>query len=289
MELPQIGKHCQLEGCHTLDFLPIRCSLCQHTFCGDHRLPSSHHCSQWQQQTTVCDVCDQLVKVPDNLQLEEALKQHKASNCGVNSVPKINRQCGVKGCFDIDPRVGPVHCSGCDKDYCLNHRHPSSHQCSSISLEETRTREKKLATQALLAKTFATEPKQKITKRVPAQGKNGGMVELMKIKSKAKGVTSVPATSRIYLYIQCPQEANMDSLTMYFDKKHSVGRVLDFIADTCQVNNQNHVLAASDPQRLELYQCPDMRLLDKSLPLEKALKNLDTILLERQGCLSIDE
>ncbi|KAI8380614.1 hypothetical protein EDC96DRAFT_433834, partial [Choanephora cucurbitarum] len=55
----------------------------------------------------------------------------------------------------------------------------------------------------------------------------------------------------------------------------------------CQINNQNHQLVASDPQRLELYQCPDMKVLDKSLPLEKVLKNLDTILLERQG--SLDE
>lgn len=32
-----------------------------------------------------------------------------------------------------------------------------------------------------------------------------------------------------------------------------------------------------------------MTILDKSEPLEKALKNLDTVLLERQGAVSMEE
>lgn len=32
MELPQIGKNCQLANCNSLDFLPVACPLCQQTF-----------------------------------------------------------------------------------------------------------------------------------------------------------------------------------------------------------------------------------------------------------------
>ncbi|KAL0573874.1 hypothetical protein ABG067_009178, partial [Albugo candida] len=64
---------------------------------------------------------------------------------------------------------------------------------------------------------------------------------------------------------------------------------LDMIADICKVNNKNNTLPPSDPQRLELYKCPEMIVLEKSEPLEKVLKNLDTLLLERQGSVSVEE
>jgi hypothetical protein len=44
------------------------------------------------------------------------------------------------------------------------------------------------------------------------------MVELMKIKSQAKGSASVPAASRIYIYVQGPKESKVESQSMYFDK-----------------------------------------------------------------------
>lgn len=44
------------------------------------------------------------------------------------------------------------------------------------------------------------------------------MVELMKIKSQAKGSASVPATSRIYIYVQGPKESKVESQSVYFDK-----------------------------------------------------------------------
>ncbi|KAF1800279.1 hypothetical protein V8B55DRAFT_1545979 [Mucor lusitanicus] len=302
MELPQIGKNCQLDGCNSLDFLPVACPLCHQTFCGDHRLPSNHKCSHWNQVTkdlVQCDDCQQLIQAPKDakLGLEQALEQHKQSKCHLylyppsNTIKKIDRQCTVKGCRDIDPRIGPVHCNGCDQDFCLKHRHPASHSCQSLDTDEQRKMERKLAAQEKVAKTFTSQPtkKRKVITSVPVRSKNGGMVELMKIKSQAKGSPSVPAASRIYIYVQGPKESKVDSQSVYFDKKNSVGKALDLIADICKVNNKNNTLPPSDPERLELYKCPDMTILDKSEPLEKALKNLDTVLLERQGAVSMEE
>ncbi|KAI8082668.1 uncharacterized protein B0P05DRAFT_537948 [Gilbertella persicaria] len=260
MELPQVGRHCQLDGCHALDFLPVSCPLCQHTFCGDHRLPLDHHCSQWacvDKQLVQCNICQQLVKAPENASLspEKALEKHVESRCSLYlyspTNKKVNDRCNVDKCFDIDPRVGPVHCDGCNRDFCLRHRHPSSHGCQSLETDEKRKLERKLAAQEKLSKTFPMEAmnkKRKVIQSVLVKSKSGGMVELMKMKSQAKGTGSVPAASRIYLYIQCPKESKFDSLPMYFDKKNSVGKALDMIADMCQVNNKNNTLPSTDPQ-----------------------------------------
>ncbi|CEP13158.1 hypothetical protein [Parasitella parasitica] len=284
------------------DFLPVACPLCHLTFCGDHRLPLEHKCSQWTQASkdvVQCSECQHLIQSPihEKLTQEQALEKHKKSKCQLylypphNNISKIDRQCTVKGCRDIDPRVGPVHCNGCDQDFCLKHRHPASHGCQSLDTEEQRKIDRRLAAQEKLAKTFVPQPpkKRKIITAVPVKSKNGGMVELMKIKSQAKGSANVPASSRIYIYVQGPKESKVELQSVYFDKKNSVGKALDAIADMCKVNNKNNTISPSDPERLELYKCPDMALLNKSDPLEKALKNLDTVLLERQGSLSVEE
>ncbi|KAI8051830.1 hypothetical protein BDF21DRAFT_432197 [Thamnidium elegans] len=295
MELPQIGRHCQLDSCRALDFLPVACPLCQNTFCGKHKLPLDHACSQWSsvdKQLIQCDICQQLIKAPETEKLttEASLIKHKESNCKLylypaNDTPKMNRQCAIKGCKDIDPRVGPVHCDGCDQDFCLRHRHPSSHICKSLIEDEQKKMNRKVAAQEKVAKTFSytSEPKRQKIKSVPVKSKNGGMVELMKMKSQAKGSASVPTASRMYLYVQCPNGSTLESQSVYFDKKNTVGRALDMIADLCKVNNKNNILSANDPDRLELYKCPDMTILNKSSSLEDVLKSLDTVLLERQG------
>lgn len=60
--------------------------------------------------------------------------------------------------------------------------------------------------------------KQKIIKPIPAKSKKGSIVELMKMRTQAKGDSSIPPASRIYLYVQCPKTSNMDTLSVFFDK-----------------------------------------------------------------------
>ncbi|EIE87840.1 hypothetical protein RO3G_12551 [Rhizopus delemar RA 99-880] len=50
----------------------------------------------------------------------------------------------------------------------------------------------------------------------------------------------------------------------------------------CNITNRNNMISAADPERLYLYKCPEMTVIDNSMILEKAVKDLDTILLERQ-------
>lgn len=38
------------------------------------------------------------------------------------------------------------------------------------------------------------------------------------MRTQAKGDSSIPPASRIYLYVQCPKTSNMDTLSVFFDK-----------------------------------------------------------------------
>lgn len=87
--------------------------------------------------------------------------------------------------------------------------------------DEQRKLDRKAAAQEKIAKTFTpahSVPKKRKLKAVPVKSRNGGMVELMKIKSQAKGPANVPAASRIYIYVQCPKESKIESQSLYFDK-----------------------------------------------------------------------
>ncbi|KAI8987507.1 hypothetical protein BDF20DRAFT_270494 [Mycotypha africana] len=319
MELPQIGKHCQFDSCQVLDFLPVACPFCEQIFCGNHRLPINHRCSQWKcvdKQLIQCDVCSQLVTTDNSsnrngseiassdirqLSSEEALKKHKLSGCRLllyktTMNNKNSRSCAVDKCQDIDPHVGPVQCDGCDRNFCLRHRHPASHACPSLKNREDRKLQRNLAAQEKLANTFVpntvsgrktTTPgsvSQKINSTTTKK-KSSSMVELMKIKAQAKGNPSIPPALRIYLYVQYPEETQLKEAPMYFDKKNTIGKTLDQIADFCNLINKNNLLSSTDSMRLELYKCcPESVLLqDKSQTLENALQNLETICLERLG------
>lgn len=69
MEFPSVGAHCDAPSCQSLDFLPYRCTFCQHTFCSPHRLPADHACTNWSMEShansvQVCPLCEQLILTP---------------------------------------------------------------------------------------------------------------------------------------------------------------------------------------------------------------------------------
>ncbi|KAG0194244.1 AN1-type zinc finger protein 1 [Apophysomyces sp. BC1034] len=166
--------------------------------------------------------------------------------------------------------------------YVIWHRYPSSHACQSLNARDERKEQRRLAAQETIKKTFkpAATTTTSTAKRKTAS-KTSSIVELMKAKAKAKGNTSIPMASRLYLNVQFPKESNIASAPMFFDKTSSIGKVLDTIADACSIKNLNHCLPAEDGQRLDLYS-EDMTLLEKSQSLAKILSNLDTIILERK-------
>ncbi|KAI8992212.1 hypothetical protein BDB01DRAFT_777510 [Pilobolus umbonatus] len=248
MELPEVGKHCEYSGCHKLDFLSIVCPLCQNTYCGDHRLPIHHQCVEWtntDKQLIECPACQQLIY--SQLSPQETLNRHIQSKCTLyvcSNTPKMDRKCAVDGCYEVDPRVGSVQCNQCNNKYCLKHRYPA-HDCLTMDMKS----ERKNAAEQKITKIFGDRPSA-VTKPVKPRVMTpmARKVEMMKIKSKAKGLSSIPQASRIYLNIQPPKESNMATQPVYLDKTMTVGRALDVISDVCKITNNNHMLATSDPK-----------------------------------------
>ncbi|KAI8099891.1 uncharacterized protein BX664DRAFT_322341 [Halteromyces radiatus] len=297
MELPQVGRHCSLSSCNSLDFLPITCPFCENTFCGDHRLPSSHRCSSWSndKQVSLCTQCQKLIYM-ESLSPEDTLTQHISSECKLYLFPPAKMsssaklECAVDRCHELDPRIGPAHCTACDRDFCLKHRYQTTHQCPALLIDPKE--ERKLAAQEKLAKTYKhTTTTTRSSSSSNLKRKVNPVVEMMKIKAKAKGLASVPMASRLYLYIKFPEDANLSQLEqpMYLDKYNRVGKTLDMLATYGRVKNQNHLLSADNDQRLGLYiedQEGNLRLLDTSRTLEASVEQMNTLVLKRKRILS---
>lgn len=106
MEFPETGKHCSVEDCKLLDFLPFHCQHCKAVFCKEHFHMTSHECS----------------KVED---VQPSLKKSE------------NYLCSKKFCKEMSPVSMP--CSKCKLHFCITHRH---HGCWVFGVDETEVTQK---------------------------------------------------------------------------------------------------------------------------------------------------
>eukprot|EP01087_Luapelamoeba_hula_P023318 TRINITY_DN854_c3_g1_i1.p1 TRINITY_DN854_c3_g1~~TRINITY_DN854_c3_g1_i1.p1 ORF type:complete len:199 (-),score=31.28 TRINITY_DN854_c3_g1_i1:69-665(-) len=143
MEFPEVGKRCDLMGCRQLDFLPFHCSCCSGIFCLEHRTHAGHKCPSVgssplfvDKVATVCPKCDESVTVLPNEDPEVKIQMHIADGCKSVQKERIKQnKCARRGC-----RVSqliPINCNKCRHQYCLKHRHPLDHQCSSMTTTPT--------------------------------------------------------------------------------------------------------------------------------------------------------
>lgn len=94
----EIGKHCEENSCHQLDFLPIKCSHCGKTFCKIHSSTAGHKCENF----------------------SETIKTFK------KFVPPETTKCFMEKC----DKVVMTKCPICQLDFCLDHRLEIDHKCS---------------------------------------------------------------------------------------------------------------------------------------------------------------
>ena len=45
-----VGDQCSAQYCNLIDFLPFKCQHCEHKFCGEHYLPTSHNCEKYDER-----------------------------------------------------------------------------------------------------------------------------------------------------------------------------------------------------------------------------------------------
>ncbi|XP_058966436.1 AN1-type zinc finger protein 1 isoform X1 [Pocillopora verrucosa] len=235
-EFPDFGKQCDVEICKQLDFLPFICNGCSGTFCLEHRSKSSHNCT----------VDDQKFK----------------GDPSKTSVSNGFLECSLNECNSRE--LVPVLCEHCHKNYCLRHRHQVDHQCPGLPQKQPRvTPEQRI--QQIIGKDLCKEKKGRGGVRNESRA---AKVALMKMKMKATGDGSIPQVcqeERIYLRVLMPLGNKEREYPMYFSKYWTVGKVIDKIAVTARLKNDNNKAVA---KKLRLFHGSSGDVLDLQNPLE---------------------
>ena len=102
-ELYKLGRHCALDSCHRLDFLPFECDRCHHSFCLDHRTPHTHSCT---------------APAPPEPQPASLAKLSHMNP----------HRCSESACRRRELTAN--HCRNCGLNFCLAHRFPTQHTCN---------------------------------------------------------------------------------------------------------------------------------------------------------------
>ncbi|GAB6032619.1 AN1-type zinc finger protein 2A [Chamberlinius hualienensis] len=139
MEFPHLGKHCSESSCNRLDFLPVKCDSCYKVFCISHMLYNQHKCEAAYKkdvQVPVCPLCNKPIpvnkgEIPD-IKVGEHMDDYCQSDPAKQRRIYVNR-CSVKSCKTKE--LIKVTCSTCNQNFCLKHRHPESHSCQKVSIQ----------------------------------------------------------------------------------------------------------------------------------------------------------
>ena len=148
MEMPHIGKHCQLKSCNKLDYLPFNCKHCRLSFCLDHWKPEGHICSEIKksQEITLQQINSQANNSQagnsqaGNSQVENSQPSISQINTtgltnitSTNSKPdkpkkkKKQNPCNLPNCSGYN--LVKMGCGECGINFCVKHRFPEEHEC----------------------------------------------------------------------------------------------------------------------------------------------------------------
>ena len=121
-------------------------------------------------------------------------------------------------------------------------------------------------------------------KKKESLNKTAHIVQLMRLKGKAVGSKGIPVTDRVYFLMYPPLTALQKSKAVFVAKQWSIGRVIDSVADLCNVPNRNNQTAAT---KLRLFHhrdgqmlCTEMEIKLDQLLSEGSVMDGETLVLE---------
>ena len=273
-----VGKHCQYDYCNQLDFLPFYCQSCKKTFCLDHRTESSHKCTNagaWAERRRQA----QLQK--------HSLGEGKRMKDFVSEKPCASPQCkSVIG----TSLVPGVHCSNCNRDYCLKHRLKEDHNCKNlvpIGARPTQFDATEKARSALdKLKAWGAAKKEQAGRALPKAKPTSTAARLVAVnnlKKTAKGDEKLAPEKRVYLYVEAEAETTVAKIPkgqFYYSKDWVIGRVLDAAAKSLQVQNVNNQ-SANEKDKLRVFHVEGGRVLEFNEKVGSALVSGNTVVLLR--------
>ncbi|XP_066199265.1 AN1-type zinc finger protein 2A [Saccopteryx leptura] len=133
MEFPDLGKHCSEKTCKQLDFLPLKCDVCEQDFCKDHFTYAAHKCPfafKKDVQVPVCPLCNTPIPVKRGEIPDVVVSEHIDRDCKYSPGKKekiFTYRCSKEGCKKRE--MLPVACDQCRDNFCIRHRHPLDHRC----------------------------------------------------------------------------------------------------------------------------------------------------------------
>ncbi|OAL47855.1 hypothetical protein IQ07DRAFT_514777 [Pyrenochaeta sp. DS3sAY3a] len=287
-DLEAIGAHCQLEYCHVLDFLPFKCQSCKGTFCLDHRTETAHKCTNegaWARART----------------------QRSNANLTFPAKPTLHthdQQCSDPSCKTLinTGLVPGVHCTRCNRGYCLKHRMEEDHNCKNLipigARPKNQIQERGQSALTKLKLWAENKRKEDAKRRASAPKKTGflglgkssssspaasAQAEINKLKRQAKGEASVPMDKRLYLHVEASADttkAKYPTDDFYYNADWTVGRVLDMAAKSLQVQNVNN-RGGGEEEKLRVFHVEGGKLLKFSEKLGAHCKTGDMIVLLR--------
>ncbi|KAI0411198.1 AN1-like zinc finger protein [Xylaria grammica] len=271
-----IGKHCQLDYCNQLDFLPFFCQSCKKTFCLDHRTEDSHKCENkggW----------------------AERRRQAQLARPAAGEGKRMRDYVSQKPCAAIDCKttigtslVPGVHCANCNHDYCLKHRLREEHDCHNKVPIGARPRDVAEQTKLAFAKlrAWGSAKKDQASRALPKAKPTSASTRLIAVnnlKKTAKGDTKLPPEKRVYVYVEAEAEtttAKNYKGEFFYSKDWVIGRVLDAAAKSLQVENVNNQ-SEQERDKLRVFHVEGGRVLEFNEKVGSALVSGNTIVLLR--------
>ncbi|PKU72167.1 zinc finger AN1 and C2H2 domain-containing stress-associated protein 16 [Dendrobium catenatum] len=140
--LPSLGKHCCVEDCKLIDFLPFNCDRCNQVFCLQHKSYTKHPCpltNQIDVTVLICPLCAQRVHLHPNEDPNITWDIHVNCECDPSNYQNATKKklCPVPGCKEPLAFSNTIRCKDCTLEHCLRHRFALDHECSGPKKSET--------------------------------------------------------------------------------------------------------------------------------------------------------
>lgn len=273
-----VGSHCQYEYCNQLDFLPFLCQSCKKTFCLDHRTETAHHCPNegaWAERRRQAELAKH--SIGEGKRLRDNLSQKPCASPACKTVIGTSLKPGV-------------HCSGCNRDYCLKHRLKEDHSCDKLVPLGARLPQFDVASRTKTAlekfKAWGAAKREEMGRSLPRPKPTSAAARLVAVnnlKKTAKGDDKLPAEKRIYVYVEAEAEtarAKFPKGEFFYSKDWVIGRVLDAAARSLQVQNINNQ-STDEKDKLRVFHVEAGKVLDYKEKVGDVLTSGNTIVLLR--------
>ncbi|KAF3636853.1 Zinc finger AN1 and C2H2 domain-containing stress-associated protein 16 [Capsicum annuum] len=242
-EFPNLGKHCFVDECRQIDFLPFTCDCCHQVFCLEHRSYNRHNCPTANKNdvsVVVCPLCAKGVRLIPDEDPNITWESHVNTECDPSNYEKATkkRKCPVPGCREILTFSNIIKCRECTIDHCLKHRFGPDHKCPG---------RKKPESSAFPFVNFRSGSRQAEPKKAPATSSSSwtstffkaaeaGMAKLGSGRGQSSNATnhSGRASGQVE---QCPQcslrFSSVTALVSHVQKVHEKNGVMNLTVDVC--------------------------------------------------------